>query len=94
MVSGTKMLATDTGLKVSCDVGPPCMGLICPKHPLNAGLDLDLGNLEPKSILVVVLKLFLAHFCFVAGVTVPSTQGFGHWDVGKKASACTKLPSI
>ncbi len=32
-----------------CEVRPPWIGLVCAAHPTDAGLDLDLGNLEAKS---------------------------------------------
>ncbi len=34
---------------VSCEVGPPWVGLICSAHPTDARLDRYLGNLEAKS---------------------------------------------
>ena len=44
VVSGTKMLAADSLSPVSCEVGPPCIRLVCPAHPTNAWLDWDLGE--------------------------------------------------
>lgn len=45
MVSGTNMLATDPLILVRCEVRP-FMGLICPAHPPDIGLDWDLGNMK------------------------------------------------
>ena len=49
VVSGTKMLAADPLSPVSCQVGPPWIGIVCPAHPTDDQLEWDLGNLEAKS---------------------------------------------
>lgn len=44
------MLAADPFSPVSCEAGPPWIGLVYPAHPTDDQSDYDLGDLEAKSI--------------------------------------------
>lgn len=39
MLSHTKVSAADPVSPLSCEVGPPWIGLACPAHPTDAQLD-------------------------------------------------------
>lgn len=46
VASGSETLAADPLSPVSCEFGPPRIGLVCPEHPADAQSDRDVRNSE------------------------------------------------
>lgn len=68
MVSATKTLASDPLSPVSCEVEPLWNGFVCPEHSTDAQMDIwgVWRLIQHFQLIVVFLKSFLNHVCFVA----------------------------
>jgi len=78
VVSGTKMLAADPLSPVSCEVGPPWIGIVCSEHPTDARLDWDLKAKSTPQTHCCAPQTIPETFLLCGRVHYPAERGHSH----------------